>query len=78
MQGQPIALAFVPGIEGHPELIDAPPPPPEPKPLAIERAPRWSEKLVRRTLGKDREHSARLRNQIAYAATARRIEREGA
>jgi hypothetical protein len=33
VQGQPITLAFVPGIEGHhPELIDAPPP--EPKPLA--------------------------------------------
>jgi hypothetical protein len=54
------------------------PPPPELKPLAIERPPRWSEKLIRRSLGRDREHTARLRSQIDYAATVRRIEREGA
>jgi hypothetical protein len=40
-------------------------------PLAIERGPRLTEKLIRRTLGKDREHSAKLRSQIGYAATAR-------
>ena len=55
-----------------------PPPLPEPERLAFERPPRWSEKLIRRTLGRDRKHAAKLRNQLAYAATVRRIEREGA
>jgi hypothetical protein len=32
----------------------------------------------RRTLGKNREHTARLLNWIGYAATMRMIEREGA
>ena len=76
---QPITLAFVACIaDQHPEAIDAAPPPP--KPLAIEHPPRLTEKLIRRTLGKDRDakHTARLRNQLGYAATVRRIEREGA
>ena len=29
-------------------------------------AVRWSEKLIRRALGRDREHTARLLNRIGY------------
>ena len=62
VQGEPVTLAFV--ADQHPKLIDAAPPPPEPKPLAVERPPSWSEKLIRRSLGRDREHTARLLNRI--------------
>jgi hypothetical protein len=30
--------------------------------------------LIRKTLGKDREHSAKLRRDLGYAATVRRID----
>ena len=78
-QGAPITLAFVACIaDSHPELTDAtPPPPPEPKPLAIERPPRWSEKLIRRTMSRARETPAQMRNRIGYEATMRRIDRGG-
>ena len=80
MQGEPVTLAFVACLaDSHPEAVtDAAPPPPPPPKLAIERPPRWSEKLIRRSLGKDREHSARLLNRAGYAATMRRIDRGGA
>jgi hypothetical protein len=72
----PISLPFITMIADDPHYATAPPP--EPAPRAIERGPRLTEKLIRRTLGKDREHSAKLRRQIGYTATVRRIEREGA
>ena len=55
----------------------APPAVAEPPLTKYEKPPRWSEKLIRRTLGKDRKHTAKLRDQFAYAATVRRIERGG-
>jgi hypothetical protein len=65
----------------HPELVDDAPPPPaptaSPPKLKFERAPRWSERNVRRALGKDRAHTAKLRDKIAFQATMRRIERGG-
>ena len=67
VQGQPVTLAFVPGIDGH--LHKAVPLTAEPERLAIERQPRWSEKLIRRTLGRDRKHTARLLNRIGHEAT---------
>ena len=49
-----ITLAFISGIDGHPELTDdAPSSPPQPKTLAIERPPRWRERNIRRALGRD-------------------------
>jgi hypothetical protein len=33
--------------------------------------------LIRRTLGRDREHAARLLNRVGYEAMTRRIERGG-
>ena len=77
--GEPITLAFVACIaDHHPEHIEAAPPPPEPEWLAIERPPRWSEKLIRRTMGRDRKHTARLINRFGDQATVRRIEPESA
>ena len=38
---------------------------------------RWSKKLIRSTLGKDREQTARLLNQIGYEAALRRIDSGG-
>ena len=48
-----------------------------PEPLPCERRPRVSEKLIRRTLGKDGTHTAKLRDRVGYAATVRGIERGG-
>ena len=77
VQGEPITLAFVACIaDRHPEAIEAAPPPPPPK-LAAERAPRWSKKLIRISLGKDRKHTERLANRMGYAATMRRIDGGG-
>ncbi len=76
--GQPVSLAFVSDIPGHPEADDAPPPAPPPPKLKFERPPRWSEKLIRRALGRDREQAAKLRERIAFNATMWRIMREGA
>ena len=74
MHGQPVTLAFVPGIDGHPEAVgDQPPaPPPRPPKLANEKPRRMTSKLIRKALGKDREHMARLRSKIGFAATMRR------
>ena len=52
-------------------------PPPEPEPQAMSRASRWSGKLVRRTMSRDRESLAQMRNRVAYEATMRRIDRGG-
>ena len=72
-----VTLPYITAIASDPHYAE-PPPLPEPEQLPLERPLRWSEKLIRRTLGKDRKHTARLRTQFAYAATVRRIEREGA
>ena len=79
VQGVSVSLPFIAAVaDSHPETIDAAPPPlPEPEWLAIERPPRWSEKLIRRTLGKDRKQTARLLNRLGYDATTRRIDRGG-
>ena len=78
-QGQPsaasaITLPYITAIADDPHYT-APPPEPEPERLAIERPPRWSEKLIRRTLGRDRKQTARMLNRIGYEATMRRIDR---
>ena len=54
---QSVTLAFISGIDAHPEHNgdDAPPPapPPEPKRLTgVDRPPRWSDHTIRRMLGK--------------------------
>jgi len=72
-----ISLPFISSIADDPHYT-APAALPEPERVAIERAPRWSEKLIRRSLGKDRKHTERLVNRIGYEATVRRIERDGA
>ena len=74
---QPVTLAFISGIDGHPELIDDAPPLPQPKPFVGERPPRWSERNIRRALGRDREQPARALNQVGFERTLRRIMREG-
>ena len=71
-----ITLPHISCIAGLPRYT-APPPLPETERLAIERPPRWSEKLIRRTLGKDRKQTARLLNRVGYEATMRRIDRGG-
>ncbi len=71
-----ISLPYVACIADDPHYA-VPPPVPEPEPPAMTRPSRWSKKLIRRTLGKDRKNNTRLRNQIGYAATVSRIEREG-
>ena len=69
-----ITLPFISSIADLPRYTQ----PPEPPPLTkYEKPPRWSEKLIRRTLGKDRKHTAKLREQFAYAATVRRIDGGG-
>ena len=75
LQRVSVSLPFITCIADLPRYTA---PPPEPQRLAIERAPRWSEKLIRRSLGKDRKHTGKLLNRLGYAATLRRIEREGA
>jgi hypothetical protein len=71
-----VSLPYVSIIASEPHYA-APPPLPELELLAIERPPRWSEKLIRRTLGKDRKRSAKLRNQLSYRAALRRIDKRG-
>jgi hypothetical protein len=78
--GQHITLAFVACIaDRHPELIDtAPPASPEPPRLSgAERPPRFSERNIRKALGRDPKQSARLLHKVGYEATVRRIERGG-
>ena len=71
-----VSLPHIACIADDPHYT-APPPLPEPERLAIERPPRWSEKLIRRTLGRDRKQTARLLNRVGYERTVRRIERGG-
>jgi hypothetical protein len=73
----PISLPFVSFLADDPRYA-ARPSPPEPERLSFERGPRLTEKLIRRTLGKDRTHSAKLRRDLGYVATMKRIERDGA
>ena len=58
---QPITLPYVSCVgDIHPELTaDTPPPTAPPPKLRFERAPRWSERNVRRAMGRDREQAAR-------------------
>ena len=77
---QQVTLAFISGIDAHPELIDdAPPPapPPQPKTLAIDRPPRWTERNIRRALGRDRKQAARALRKVGFERTLHRITREG-
>jgi len=75
--GQPVTLAFLPCLaESHPEAIEAAPPP-QPQPPALARPSRWSGKLVRRTISRNGESLAQMRNRVAYEATMRRIDRGG-
>ena len=73
-----VTLPYITAIASDPHYA-APPPLPEPEQLCpFDRPPRWSEKFIRRTLGKDRKHTRKLVTGLRYAATVRRIEREGA
>ena len=53
-----ISLPYVACIADDPHYA-APPPPPEPEPPVPKslRPPRWSEKVIRRMLGRDRKHT---------------------
>ena len=75
---QPVTLAFISGIDTHPEILDdAPPPAPPAQPprLEFEREARWSERNIRRMLGKDPKQQARRLNHAAFARTMSRIMR---
>ena len=74
-----ISLPYISSIADLPRYT-APPPLSEPEPPVPKslRAPRWSEKVIRRMLGRDRKQTARLLNRVGYEATVKRIEREGA
>ena len=72
-----VSLPFITCIADDPHYA-APPSQPEPEPPALTRPSRWSEKLIRGTMGRDRENTARLLNRIGYEETMRRIERGGA
>ena len=76
--GQPITLAFVSGIDGHPEAVDdTPAPAPAPKPKA-ERAPQLTESFIRRVLGRPpRPTAQQAKNENDYRRIMRRIEWRG-
>jgi len=71
-----ISLPYVSIIASEPHYT-APAPVPEPQRVAIERPPGWSEKLIRRSLGRDRKRTERMINRAGYAATLRRIDGGG-
>ena len=73
-----ITLPHISCIADLPRYTAPPEPEPEPPVPKALRAPRWSEKVIRRMLGKDRKHTRKLVNGLRYAATMRRIDREGA
>ena len=60
-----VSLPYIACIADDPHYATPPPPLPEPEPPALTRPSRWSEKLIRRTMGRDRENTARLRQQLA-------------
>ena len=71
--GQPITLAFVSGIDSHPEVADdTPPPTPAPKPKAERSGPALTERLIRQVLGRPRRPTAQ---QVEGELIMRRIER---
>ena len=76
---QPITLAHISGIQDHPEIHDdAPAAPPAPPRLKFEREARWSERNIRRIMGKDPKQQARRLHNAAFARVINRILREGA
>ena len=72
-----ITLPYIAAIADDPHYSTPPPPLPEPEPTALTRPSRWSGKLVRRSMSRDRESPAQMRNRVAYEATMRRIDRGG-
>lgn len=76
--GRPVSLAYIPCIgDEHPEAVPGAPPPPRPDRASHERAPKMTEAAIRRVLGKDRAHSATLKDRVGFEATLSRIAREG-
>jgi hypothetical protein len=71
-----ISLPYIACIADDPHYRE-PLPEPEPEPPEMTRPSRWSKKLIRRTMGRDRENTAKLRNQIGYQAVLRRIDGGG-
>ena len=71
-----ISLPYIACIADDPHYA-APPPLPDREPPALTRPSRWSGKLVRRTMSRDRESPVQMRNRVAYEATMRRIDRGG-
>lgn len=65
-----VSLPYIACIADDPHYA-TPPPPPEPEPPTMTRPSRWSKKLIRRTMGRDRETTARLLNRIGNVATRR-------
>jgi hypothetical protein len=66
-----VSLPYISAIADDPHY--QPPPPIEPR----ERAPAMTAGRIRKALARDRGHSEKLRDEIAFEATMTRIEREG-
>jgi hypothetical protein len=74
--GEPITLAFMACVgDQHPELLDDAPSPPQPKAPTSDRSSAFSDRNIRRALGKG---PARTPNQVGFDRTLRRIMRGGA
>ena len=73
-----ISLPFISCIADDAHYRE-PPPLPEPEPPVPKslRPPRWSEKVIRRMLGRDRKQTGQIVNGLRYAATVRRIDGGG-
>ena len=73
---QPITLAYVSGIDSHPEVVDfTPPPAPEPK---AQRGPQMTESFIRKVLGRPRRPTAQqAQSELHRLRIMRCIERQG-
>ncbi len=71
-----ISLPYIACIADDPHYA-APPAAARARAAGHTRPSRWSNKLIRRTMSRDRESPAQMRNRVAYEATMRRIDRGG-
>ena len=76
MHGQAVSLAYVPDIDGHPEVTNDNQSPPAPPPKTRrESGPRLTAHYIRKVLAKPEPPRP---DQAQYDAVMRRIVREGA